>query len=288
MKHIISVGGCGLPYTDFESYILAVKEIGADGTDLEVPSSFFKTEIEAIKANALINELNLERGVFKIPEELLSDDIPDDKFDRALDTLKKETELANLAGYRKTYSNLWSGNNFRSFKDNCEWMCERIGKTWDVLKSFGVKYGVEPLGPLSLQRLFKYPFIRRIDETIDLLNIIDPSLGFVFDTFHWYCAGADNDCLEMVLKNIDRIITVHINDAKPLPVAEQQDLQRGMPLEHGIIDVSKIIRLLAISGYSDTVTIEPLDPWRQKLHSMELKQALETIQCYYNCACDNI
>lgn len=281
MDHILNMNGCGIDCRDFATLARAVRDSGIDGLDMPVPSALFHSAQDARSGGKLMRELGLTWGLFQMPMEALSETVDDAAFARAMDALRFEAELALEAGCTATFSNLWSGSNSRAFDENLAWMQQRIRRVWDLFKPMGVRYGLEFLGPVTLQKQFRHPFIRRLSGAVGLLDQVDPALGFVFDVFHWYCSGAHREDLVLAQAQCARILTVHLNDALPGGCAAQQDLQRGMPLEYGVIDAPMVVRKLKQAGYDGPVTLEPLLPWKEKLSHMPVEQALSEAAAQY-------
>src|SRR5260370_41986165 len=97
-----------------------------------------------------------------------------------------------------------------------------------------------------------------------------PNLGFVLDSWHWYTAGEKEADL-LTLSN-QQIVSVDLNDAPAgVPVDEQIDNKRELPLATGVIDVSAFLNALARLGYDGPVRAEPFNA---ALRAMPPEQAL--------------
>ena len=280
MKNILSTNGCGIAIDDFERYAVLLKETGIDGMDL--PAGLIPDIKTAESIGKMFENLGLKWGLMIPQDEILLEDITDEDFSKALDRLERDAEIAIAAGCTGAFQVLWSGSNEMEKEEKTDWVCSRLSKAWDRLKPLGMKYGVEPLGPITLQNTYKYPFIRTASGAFGLLDLIDSKLGVVFDTFHWYCAGQKYEDLLLAMSKKDRILVVHINDALPGGMDEQMDLRRALPMENGIIDIPYVLRNMKKTGFEGNVTIESLDPWRSRFAAMETKKVMETISECYN------
>ncbi|WP_026961909.1 sugar phosphate isomerase/epimerase family protein [Alicyclobacillus herbarius] len=134
----------------------------------------------------------------------------------------------------------------------------RLRACAEVLESYGMRLGLEFVGPHHLRQAGKYPFIWDMRSTLDWIAAIGKSnVGLLLDSFHWYTTGATEDDI-LALRKED-IVHVHINDAKPVPVEEVRDNDRLYPGE-GVIDLPGFLRALAEIHYDGPVAQEVLTP----------------------------
>ena len=90
------------------------------------------------------------------------------------------------------------------------------------------------------------------------------NLGFLIDSWHWYNSGETAADL-LTLKNSD-IVAVHINDAPAgIPVDQQVDNRRALPLETGVIDIDAFLNALNQAGYDGPAAAEPMSAELRKL-----------------------
>src|SRR5690606_32169126 len=88
----------------------------------------------------------------------------------------------------------------------------RLKTVTEILKDFGIKLGLEYVGPKTLTSLHKYPFLSSMKEAFELIHEINvPNLGIQLDSFHWYCAEENVADIESLTR--DQIVTCDLNDA---------------------------------------------------------------------------
>jgi sugar phosphate isomerase/epimerase len=138
---------------------------------------------------------------------------------------------------------------------------ERLSKVSEVLQKANLRLGLEFLGPLYMRQGAgrdgqpRTPFIWTLPETVALAKDCGPNMGAVLDVWHWHHSGGSiQDILDA---GSDRIVHVHISDAKPTPAEDVRDNQRVMPGE-GSIDLVGFLQALKKAGYADGVSPEPL------------------------------
>jgi sugar phosphate isomerase/epimerase len=83
-------------------------------------------------------------------------------------------------------------------------------------------------------------------------------MGFVLDTWHWYTAGETIADLQ-TLTNKD-IVSVDLNDAPAnIPVEQQVDSRRELPVSTGVIDTAGFLNALNQLGCDAPVRCEPFN-----------------------------
>jgi sugar phosphate isomerase/epimerase len=112
----------------------------------------------------------------------------------------------------------------------------------------GRRGGRGPSGP-------RIPFIYTLPETVALAKDAGPNIGAVLDVWHWHHSGGTID--DILAAGKDRIVHVHISDAKAMPPEDVRDNMRLMPGE-GIIDLVGFLQALQKIGYDDGISPEPL------------------------------
>lgn len=127
-----------------------------------------------------------------------------------------------------------------------------------ILGAYGIRLGLEFVGPHHLRTQWKNPFIWSLEETLDWIAAInEPNVGLLFDSYHWYTNGLNTE--DITGLRADQIVHVHINDAKDVPVEQVLDNDRLYPGE-GVIDLAGFLRGLHHIGYTGPVAQEVLTP----------------------------
>lgn len=134
----------------------------------------------------------------------------------------------------------------------------RLRTCAQILAPYGIRLGLEFVGPHHLRTNWKNPFIWGLQETLDWIETIgERNVGLLFDSYHWYTNELE---IEDILKlNASQIVLVHINDAPNVPVAEVLDNDRLFPGE-GVINLAGFLQALHQIGYKGAVAQEILTP----------------------------
>ncbi|BFT75732.1 MULTISPECIES: sugar phosphate isomerase/epimerase [Paenibacillus] len=132
----------------------------------------------------------------------------------------------------------------------------RLRTCAQILGAYGIRLGLEFVGPHHLRTRWKHPFIWTLEETLDWIDAIGESnVGLLFDAYHWYTNGLTVADIEKLRP--EQIVHVHINDAPDVPVEEVLDNGRVYPGE-GVIDLAGFLQGLAKIGYKGAVSQEIL------------------------------
>ncbi|RCW49411.1 sugar phosphate isomerase/epimerase family protein [Paenibacillus prosopidis] len=132
----------------------------------------------------------------------------------------------------------------------------RLRTCAQILGAYGIRLGLEFVGPHHLRTRWANPFIWTLAETLDWIEAIGESnVGLLFDSYHWYTNGLTVAEIESL--RADQIVHVHINDAPNVPVSEALDNGRIYPGE-GVIDLVGFLQALQKIGYKGAVSQEIL------------------------------
>ena len=132
---------------------------------------------------------------------------------------------------------------------------ERLTTIAATLERSNVRLGLEFLGPMYFHTRLPHEFIWRMDEALAFVRECGPNVGLLLDAWHWHHAGAT--AADILTAGRERIVHVHVSDARRQPPEEVRDDQRLMPGE-GVIDLAAFFQSLAKIGYSDAVSPEPI------------------------------
>jgi sugar phosphate isomerase/epimerase len=152
-----------------------------------------------------------------------------------------------------------------TYRKNFEVHARRVRQMATILADYGIKLGLEYVGPKTLMSAQRYSFIRSMKELQELLKEVNmPNVGIQLDSFHWFCAG---ETVEDIL-NLDKdlIVTCDLNDAKTGRTADEQlDWERELPGHSGVIDLAAFLKALVKIGYDGPIRAEPFNESLNKM-----------------------
>lgn len=114
----------------------------------------------------------------------------------------------------RAYNHVHPGSNTRPFEQNFSWYRERIAAVpgdHETVPHF-LRAGVRR--PEASDRQLPLPLpASDLQGVRSLADQVDPSVGILFDLFHWYTGGGTQEDILWVKAHPERIVAVHVNDA---------------------------------------------------------------------------
>ena len=212
---------------------------------------------------------NISWGAAGLPMDFRKDEA---SFKEGLNALPKHAKALESCGVTRMNTWIMPTHETLPYIDNFKRHARRLKQVVNILGHHGITFGMEYVGPKTLMARDRYPFIHSMRETKQLIEAIDEkNVGFVLDSFHWFCAQETKADL-LTLDKSD-IVTVDLNDAVAgRNVYEQLDWERELPGSSGVIDLESFVDALRTIGYDGPVRAEPFN---QELRDMEDKAAVD-------------
>lgn len=230
-------------------------------------------------ARALFTELKIKPTITNLP---MARPLPfageQDAFQQALSQLADDAGFCAAIGCQKMMVVL-SPTGPLPKDEQRKVVRDRLAAISEVLQKSNIRLGVEFLGvqQFRMARAGGPPpnlFIWTLPETVALARDSGSNIGAILDVWHWHHSGGT--AAEIVAAGKDRIVHVHVSDAKPQPPEDVRDNQRVMPGE-GVIDLVAFFQALKRIGYVDGVSPEPLGRVPAEMSAEEgAKLALDT------------
>jgi len=196
----------------------------------------------------------------------------EEQFQKSLARLPKQADLAGKLDVDRMVTWITPGHNELTYLKNFEKHRRRLREVAKVLKDSNIRLGLEFVGPRTSRARFRFPFICTQLGMMELVEAIDTgNVGLLLDSWHWYTShGTVQELMQLSKKDI---IHVHVNDAPAgIPIDQQIDNRRKLPVTTSVIDLKGFINALVKIGYDGPVECEPFD---QELRKMEDNAALK-------------
>jgi|SoiMethySBSTD1v2_1073268.scaffolds.fasta_scaffold29135_2 sugar phosphate isomerase/epimerase len=230
-------------------------------------------------AKALFAELKIKPTIASLPMARpfpFSGEQP--AFQQALTQLADDAAFCSAIGCQKMMVVLPASSSLP--KDEQRKIArDRLAAISEVLQKTNVRLGIEFLGVQQFRTQRPdgpptHPFIWNLPEAVALAKDSGPNIGVILDVWHWHHSGSTvNDILAA---GKDRIVHIHLSDAKAQPPEEVRDNQRLMPGE-GVINLTGFLQALKKIGYDGGISPEPLGRVPQEMSPEEgAKLALDT------------
>lgn len=182
------------------------------------------------------------------------------ELDANLKLLDALAPKAAKLGFNRTTSVVMPGHASLSFRENFAFQMERLTPVAERLDYYGIRLGLEFIGPKTLRDTLNNVFLHTWDGVLGLCAAVGtPNLGLLVDIFHLYTSHSSMD--EVARLRDEDIVLVHLNDGRPgLGPDEQMDLERDLPGANGITDISGFLQSLHRLGYTGPCSVEPFLP----------------------------
>lgn len=239
---------------------------GVDFSIAEIASLAGASSLDAVKQ--LFSRTGRRPGTWGLPVDFRGEE---QKWKEDLDALRSHAAVANAIGAHRTATYVIPFSNDLSFDENYAFHVNRLKPVVTVLHEYGIRLGLEFIGPKTLRADKKYEFIHTMDGMFALCADLGSNTGLLLDLYHWYTSHGTQADLDILTNQ--QVVAVHVNDAPSgIPVDEQMDLVRCLPCETGVMDISGFLKALHRIGYDGPVTVEPFS---KRLNAMAPSDALK-------------
>ena len=196
----------------------------------------------------------------------------EEQFQKGLARLPRQANVLKQLGVERMATWIMPGHNELTYLKNFEQHKKRLCEVAKVLRDNNLRFALEFVGPRTSRVRYRFPFICSQLGMMELVNAIDTgNVGLLLDSWHWYTShGTVEELLQLSNKDV---IHVHVNDAPSgIPIDQQIDSRRRLPVTTAVIDLRGFINALVKIGYDGPVECEPFD---QELRRMEDNAALQ-------------
>ena len=208
-------------------------------------------------------------GSTNLPVDFRNDD---KAFQESIKTLPELCEILREVGGTRLNTWVMPTHQHFTYMENFKKHRDRLKTAGNIAGHYGIRVGLEYVGPKKTMARAQYSFVRTMAEMKELIAAMgEPNIGFVLDSFHWYCCNETKTDI-LTLDKSD-VVTVDLNDAREGFTRDTQvDGKREMPLATGVIPIADFVRGLAEIGYDGPVRSEPFN---QAIRDMEDDAAIQ-------------
>lgn len=275
-------------YNALQPGAIGIRDLSLQGAiDLAREAGFEGVTFDIVEAKAIADEHGVEhlQGMFAdagIRPALWSPGVTwqDDAVrDAQIEAMRPLAELGAALGVTRVTTGIMPGTNDRPSDEQYEYLQVRLRPLAQALANAGIQIGIEFISPKTLRDTFTYEFIYSMQDMLAFAKDIGTgNVGLLFDVWHHYCAHGTVE--DMSILEPGDVMLVHTNDAPAgIPIDEQQDLSRTLPMETGVIPAPEMLRVLAGLGYDGAVIAEPFSARINELAARDpLSAARETCE----------
>ena len=261
MKSHLVCSSLGVKASPTEAIELASRH----GFEMVEPNGVYLASLSESDMGALLAGLKakrLEFGTAGLPVDFRRDDA---QFEAGLRELPGIAKALQRAGVRRVGTYITPNHATLTYPRNFKRHSQRLREAAGVLGEHDLRLGLEYVGPKTSWISQRFPFIHTMAETKELIaDMGRRNVGLVLDCWHWHMAGEKEEDL-LSLRNED-IVSADISDAPAgIPIDQQMDLRRELPLATGVIDLATFLNALKKVGYDGPVRVEPFNEELRKL-----------------------
>ena len=270
----LACGHIGVKADQRQALEYAVK-YGFDGIAPSPGEFENKSSAEIQEWVQIMKEKGVRYGAAGLPVEFRRDEA---RFAKDLTRLAKEAGILKQLGVKRMATWIPPGHNELTYLQNFQQHKKRLGEVAKLLGDNDIRLGLEFVGPRTSRQRYRFPFICTQLDMMELAEAIGtPNVGLLLDSWHWYTShGTVEELLQLSSKDV---VHVHVNDAPSgIPIDEQIDNRRKLPVATGVIDLKGFVSALVKIGYDGPVECEPFD---QELRKMQgdaiLQKTIESL-----------
>jgi len=262
-----SAGLIGFGEKSLEEYAPVAAKLGYEGVDFNLAAEYSKG---AGYVREYLDKYKLKLGGFVLPVDIHAEK---NKYDEDLKALPEYCKFAADTGNLRCIMWVLPFSDTLSYSENFEFHRKRFGECARILEEYGIRLGLEFIGPATLRKGHKFEFIHSLDGLLELNSAIGcPNMGLLIDTFHWDLAGQKPEDFKKIPSK-EYIVLAHINDAAAgVPLDEQIDSVRELPGATNVLNIEAFMKGLVSVGYDGPVYVEPFN---EALKAMSFEHAAE-------------
>lgn len=233
-------------------------------------------EAGAEATNSMMRELGIVPTIANLPgpNPLNGDDAA---FKERMATIEEDAAFSAAIGSRRFQLVLGATvPGGMTKEDRWQVVTERLAAISEVFVKHDVRLSLEFLGPLQF-RMGRgggrgrrggappdpnappppppVPFVWTLAETLRLCEASGPNIGITLDAWHWYHSEGTVD--DILATPAERIVHVHVSDAREMPPADVRDDMRLLPGE-GVIDLVGFFQALRKIDWQGGVACETI------------------------------
>ncbi|MGN0478392.1 MAG: sugar phosphate isomerase/epimerase family protein [Hominenteromicrobium sp.] len=272
MFQSLNPGLANVAEKDFEKKLLLAKKYGFGYIEAGA-QEVMENGVENVKA--LLEKHGMQISSANLPFHPTQ--LDDDAFAEAMKALPAQAAALSAVGCTRCIIWIFPASDVLTKEENYAFHVKRLSAAAAVLKEYGMRLGLEFIGPYTGRKDKKHVFIYTAEDMLKLAKDCGDNVGLLFDAYHWYTGAHNKDVFDHI-PDESCIVSVHVNDAPVGDPLELPDSPRALPGETGMIDIACVIDGLRRLGYTGPVVAEPFSP---KLAAMATDD--EKVACIKAC-----
>lgn len=224
----------------------------------------------------LLEQYGLKPAAFAFSAAFNSD-FSHEAFEKSLPEFEKDLSLCSRAGFTRCVGFVQPSSERINFHDHFNLLTRRLKCVKPMLAEYGVRLGIEFIGPTTTRIDKRFDFIHTLDGIRCLIAAADAmaQVGLKLDAMHWHASGAGVLDIEKLAP--EEVVYVELNDglAGDYNRFTLPEFQRELPGETGVIDLPAMLGSLDRIGFRGPVVVEP---WNMPLRRMTYEDAVRKVK----------
>ena len=267
MYKSLNPGLANVAEKDFEKKLLLAKKYGFTAIEAGA-QEIIDNGVENVKA--LLEKHGMKISSGNLPFSPMG--VDDAAYAAAMEKLPEQCAAISAVGCDRVIMWIIPASDTLTKEENYAKHIERFGPVAKVLKEYGIRLGMEFIGPYTGRKNRKYEFIYTAEEMLELAKDCGDNVGLLFDIYHWHTGANNRDVFDHI-PDESKIVLVHVNDAAFGATEELPDSPRMLPGETGVIDAAFVMQGLRKLGYTGPVVAEPFSTKLPTLESDDARVA---------------
>ncbi|MCL2833554.1 MAG: sugar phosphate isomerase/epimerase [Treponema sp.] len=252
MYKALSTGLLGFPGRSVQDDIPLAVKYSYKGLMIDVKAA--KAAYAPSELAGILEKNKLIPAAFGLPLDFRKDR---ETFESGLKNLAAFCEYAKSINMTRCNTWIMPCSDTLDYKSNFELHRERLTAAAKIMEGYGIRLGLEFVGPKTLRQGKAFEFIHDLAGLDELLDAIGThNVGYLMDVFHWDTAGQKFGDFKKITN--EKVVVVHINDGvKGIPLDEQLDGKRELPGATGVLRINEFMKGLQEIKYDGPVMVEP-------------------------------
>jgi sugar phosphate isomerase/epimerase len=270
----LNAGAIGIRGLPLEDVLALAKKVGFEGIDFSIrEAAALADEHDVQYVRDLFDSFNVRPAQWGLPViklRLWSEE----QWQEDMEELPELAALGQALGCTRTTSPCPPGAD-REYEEQFDWAVSKYRSIAEILLDYGCRLGLEFVGPKRSRARYSHAFAYNLERTMELAEAVGTgNVGVLLDAWHLYTSGGSVEDVGAI--TAEDIVAVHVNDApRGLTLEEQDDHNRHLPMETGVIDLPGLMRKLDEMGYDGPVTPEPFSASLNALASRDPLKAAQ-------------
>ena len=165
-----------------------IKKVYDDCPDVYITPTI--AEVDALtacgveKVKALLQQYGMEITCFNVPFHPVQ--VSEEEFASRMEALPAQAKAMSQVGCSRSIIWIIPGSDTLPYEENYALHVRRLSQVARVYGEYGIRLGLEFIGPYTARKNSKYPFLYTAEKMLELARDCGENVGLLFDSWHWF------------------------------------------------------------------------------------------------------